>query len=208
MNDLIDELIAEKEWSIREFQSLKIMNKTLLYGQRQEVIDQYNRMCIPYIYAHWEGYVVQIFRKFVDYINSLKLIDLCVNTSLVTFSKMNKLKKLKGNQDFKKCKEVMSSIYNYYGKPLYIDFNNFTTKSNLNYNQLCSIFNWFELPMGDLVNYRYIIDKLDNVRNSIAHGENGINISYKDIDQYTKKCVEIMDIILLEISNYIIRIQK
>lgn len=53
MHQLTEEIIASKEWRIRELEALKKIGIIALneYPLRQK--EQYYRMCIPYIYAHW-----------------------------------------------------------------------------------------------------------------------------------------------------------
>ena len=42
-----------------------------------------------------------------------------------------------------------------------------------------------------------------NIRNKIAHGENGISIDYTYIESAVGKMYEMYDIIILEINDYL-----
>lgn len=87
-------------------------------------------------------------------------------------------------------------------RPLYINYENFSTNSNLNYKQLTTIFSWFGLDIR-LESYKSNINQLVNQRNRIAHGENGIIISLEIILKYIEDITKIFDELLLEIDNYV-----
>lgn len=73
MHQLTEEIMASKEWRIRELEALKKIGIIALneYPLREQ--QQYYRMCIPYIYAHWEGFVVESFKLLITYLNNEQL---------------------------------------------------------------------------------------------------------------------------------------
>lgn len=52
MHPLTNEIIASREWRMRELEDLKKVGILALNTYPQKVKNQYYRMCIPYIYAH------------------------------------------------------------------------------------------------------------------------------------------------------------
>jgi len=170
--------------------------------KEEKLTNQYYRMCIPYIYAHWEGYIVETFKLLIEYLNELSLQKEKVIPELQTFAVLKDLRPLAGKQGFEQCKKFVINFGNNYTRQLRIDYGNFSTNSNLNYEQLTTIFSWFGLDI-QLESYKSNINQLVNQRNRIAHGENGIIISLEIILKYIEDITKIFDELLLEIDKYV-----
>ena len=69
MHPLTNEIIASREWRMRELEDLKKVGILALNTYPQKVKNQYYRMCIPYIYAHWEGFIVESFKQLISFLN-------------------------------------------------------------------------------------------------------------------------------------------
>lgn len=204
MSSLIDEIVASRTWRLRELEQLKKVYVINIKDQTQSFNQQYLRMCIPYIYAHWEGFVVESFKLLIDYINNLKLENTKVTKQLLTFSHLSTLRTLSGKQSFSDCTTFIQKFCILLdSKKLIIDRKNFSTKSNLNYKQLQTIFSWFDLDRNYCKQYETDINNLVNQRNQIAHGENGIIIEYKTVENYVLKLQEIFDMIIIYLEKYI-----
>ena len=107
MHQLTEEIIASKEWRVRELESLKKIGVIALneYPEREQ--QQYYRMCIPYIYAHWEGFVVESFKLLITYLNNEQLDKKIVINELYTFSLQKVLKPLSGKQSFEQSSQFV-----------------------------------------------------------------------------------------------------
>ena len=180
MHQLTEEIIASKEWRIRELEALKKIGIIALneYPLRQK--EQYYRMCIPYIYAHWEGFVVESFKSLITYLNNEHLEKKIVINELYTFSLQNVLRPLAGKQGFEQSCQFVEKFVTSFDRELYIESSLLTANSNLNYKQMAIILNKFGMN-NCLEKYKSDINQLVNQRNSIAHGENG---------SYRTKCVD------------------
>ena len=199
---IIEEIEASREWRIHELENLKRMALEQFVQKDEILAKQFYRMCIPYIYAHWEGYIVETFKLLIEYLNDLSLKKHKVIPELQTFAVLKNLRPLAGKQSFEQCKEFVSEFRNDYKRSLRIDYKNFSTNSNLNYNQLTTIFSWFGLDIG-VEQYKSNINQLVNQRNRIAHGENGIIISREAISKYIEDLNAIFDELLLAIRKYV-----
>lgn len=73
MHPLTNEIIASREWRMRELEDLKKVGILALNTYPKKVKNQYYRMCIPYIYAHWEGFIVESFKQLISFLNDLHL---------------------------------------------------------------------------------------------------------------------------------------
>lgn len=172
MHQLTEEIIASKEWRIRELEALKKIGIIALneYPLRQK--EQYYRMCIPYIYAHWEGFVVESFKSLITYfLNNEHLEKKIVINELYTFSLQNVLRPLAGKQGFEQSCQFVEKFVTSFDRELYIESSLLTANSNLNYKQMAIILNKFGMN-NCLEKYKSDINQLVNQRNSIAHGEN------------------------------------
>ena len=119
MHQLTEEIIASKEWRIRELEALKKIGIIALneYPLREQ--QQYYRMCIPYIYAHWEGFVVESFKSLITYLNNEQLNKKSVINELYTFSLQKVLKPLAGKQSFEQSYQFVEKFVKEFDKELY-----------------------------------------------------------------------------------------
>ena len=202
MHPLTNEIIASREWRVRELESLKKVGILALNNYPQKVKDQYYRMCIPYIYAHWEGFIVESFKQLISYLNDLHLDKKLVRNELYAFSLQDVLKPLAGKQGFEQICQFVEKFTGDYDRALYIDPILLSAKSNLNYKQLTIILGKFGME-NCLTKYRSEINQLVNQRNRIAHGENGITVEYANISRKISMLQEIFDIMILNIEEYL-----
>ncbi len=126
---------------IRSFKKIGIiaLNEYPLREQQQ-----YYRMCIPYIYAHWEGFVVESFKLLITYLNNEQL-DKKKNVinELYTFSLQKVLKPLLENKVLNNHTNLLKKFVKEFDKELYIEPSLLTANSNLNYKQMTIILSKF-----------------------------------------------------------------
>ena len=159
-------------------------------------------MTLPMIYAHWEGYVVESYRLIFEFINRINLSSDEVTYKILTYANNNSYNSLKGKHSFEqKCKftenflSVMKSNIKISGK---ID-----TKSNLKFEVFIALLNIFNIDVSNFNEFKFELDKLVNIRNSIAHGENSYILSYNDIERYIEFVTKLMDRLLIEEAKFI-----
>ena len=202
MHPLTNEIIASREWRVRELESLKKVGVLALNNYPQKVKDQYYRMCIPYIYAHWEGFIVESFKQLISYLNGLHLDKRLVRNELYAFSLQDVLKPLAGKQSFEQTCQFVEKFTRDFDRALYIDPILLSAKSNLNYRQLTIILEKFGIE-NCLTRYQSEINQLVNQRNRIAHGENGITVEYANISRKISMLQEAFDLMILKIEEYL-----
>lgn len=202
MHPLTNEIIASREWRMRELEDLKKVGILVLNTYPQKVKNQYYRMCIPYIYAHWEGFIVESFKQLISFLNDLHLDKKLVRNELYAFSLQDILKPLAGKQSFEQTCQFAQKFTENYDRALYIDPALLTAKSNLNYKQLVVILGKFGME-NCLTKYQGEINQLVNQRNRIAHGENGITVEYVNISDKISMLQEIFDLMILKFEEYL-----
>jgi hypothetical protein len=202
MHPLTNEIIASREWRMRELEDLKKVGILALNTYPPKVKNQYYRMCIPYIYAHWEGFIVESFKQLISFLNDLHLDKKLVRNELYAFSLQDILKPLAGKQSFEQTCQFAQKFTENYDRALYIDPALLTAKSNLNYKQLVVILEKFGME-NCLTKYQGEINQLVNQRNRIAHGENGITVEYVNISDKISMLQEIFDLMILKFEEYL-----
>lgn len=202
MHPLTNEIIASREWRMRELEDLKKVGILALNTYPQKVKNQYYRMCISYIYAHWEGFIVESFKQLISFLNDLHLDKKLVRNELYAFSLQDILKPLAGKQSFEQTCQFAQKFTENYDRALYIDPALLTAKSNLNYKQLVVILGKFGME-NCLTKYQGEINQLVNQRNRIAHGENGITVEYVNISDKISMLQEIFDLMILKFEEYL-----
>lgn len=174
------EIRQENEWREQDFAKLKYIN-SLLPKETQAL---FLRMSVPYIYAHWEGFVIDALKKILRYLNSLKLKHDQVKINIFVLSLQKKFDYLKGKQSFEhKCKfsEDFLSILVH---ELKFDNKYVDTKSNLKFEVLEELCQSFGLNITQFNEHKSSLNQLVNIRNSIANGENSYVLSLENIENY------------------------
>ncbi|MCO8050085.1 hypothetical protein GWI76_04745 [Proteus sp. G2659] len=195
MHRVIEEISEGNDWRNGEFAKFK----TNQSGVPPEL---WYRMCIPMVYAHWEGFVVDALKILLKHLNTLNLTHSVLPTKLIVLSIGDSYRSLSGKQSFSqrieftnKFKRVFNSVAKFKTK--------IETKSNLKsvvFNELCDIFGFDTNPYNE---YLKEIDRLVNIRNSIAHGENSYVVTLDNINLYIEAVQKSSDLLLIDIESYL-----
>jgi len=194
-HNLIDEIQEENNWRDGELAIFKINPQKV-----NELL--WNRMCLPMIYAHWEGYVVSSLKLLIGHLNTLELVPSEVPTNLIVLGLGTKYNSLSGKQSFDQKVEFTDSFKEIFQKAIKFK-KDIDTKSNLNKNvleDLCTIFGFdFEVFKG----VTRELEKIVIFRNKIAHGENSILPGSENIEKYVRSITQATDLLLTEIDKFI-----
>ncbi len=164
------------------------LNKTLL------------RAAIPFLYAHWEGYVKVVAETYLEFVANKyeKISDL--KTSFVVLAIEKKMNIYEAN-NFEQKVQLVNLLINEYDKKANVPIKDvIQTKSNLWFNVFEEILFILGLDSIQLVHYKSVIDDLVDSRNHIAHGH-FLNISYSIYDSIHKDVVSAMSQFKTEIEN-------
>lgn len=197
MHRVTEEIFFANEWRDGEFAKFRT---------NQNGVDErlWCRMCIPMLYAHWEGYVVSSLRILIEHLNNLELSTSAVKTKMVVIGFGDSFRTLSGKQSFEQRSAFIEKFRALLSSSLRIA-NRIDTKSNLKSDVLADIcgmygfdFKLFSGVVGD-------INRLVQVRNSIAHGENSFVIDQINIEKYAASIIAAMDIFRDEIDSFLDR---
>lgn len=194
-HELVNEIIVNNEWHDGEFAKYRI-------NPHQVDDDLWCRMCIPMIYAHWEGFVVDSLKLLLAHLNKLNLYPSQTPIHLLVLSLGDSYKTLSGKQSFTQ----RISFTEKFGQLLQLKIKFQTkvdTKSNLKSNILNEICTMFGLDYEKFIPLAPDIDRLVSVRNSIAHGENSYVLDKSNIEKYITAVRDAIDILLNEINTFL-----
>ncbi|MFM2075481.1 MAG: hypothetical protein RJB34_1786 [Pseudomonadota bacterium] len=195
-NKIIDEILITNEWRDGEFSKLKT---------KPENIDEnlWWRMCIPMIYAHWEGYVVSSLKLLIEYLNSKELAPSNVPTKFIVIGLGNTYRSLSGKQSFEQRVMFTEKFNALLKEKIKFTKEAINTKANLKSDvleELCSMWDFDYSKFKDLTSD---INQLVHIRNSIAHGENNFIPDSNKISQYIGCIKNAIDIFSMEIEAFI-----
>lgn len=197
------ELESERDWRINEFNRMKLIYRTIEGAKGfDDELKVYLRMTIPTIYAHWEGYCVSSFKILINFINHKELKYNEIKNNLLTHANNSAYNKLKGKQSFSQRCEFTTLFIDLLSSKIKIE-NRVDTKSNLNFNAFGEICEVIGIDINVFNEYKANIDRLVNIRNSIAHGENSFVITRDKMNEYIDFVIELIDKVLVEQCTYI-----
>jgi RiboL-PSP-HEPN len=194
-NEVLEEISIANEWRDGEFAKFKV--------NPDSVEDSlWSRMCVPMIYAHWEGFTVSALKILINHLNELNLTPNQLSTKLVVVSLSDAYKPLSGKQSFIQRVEFTDKFNKLLCSS--VKFNKkINTKSNLKSNVLEEICLMYDFNYENFSEVNSEIDRLVNIRNSIAHGENNIIPNKENICKYIDSVKLAMDILTNEIGDFI-----
>ncbi len=192
---VVSQILQENEWRTGEFAKFK---------RNAHLIEEslWCRMCVPMIYAHWEGFILSSLGILVEYLNKQELFATKIPTPLAVVAMQDAYSFLAGKQSFSQkveftdqFKERLSGTIEFSKK--------INTKSNLNSRvlqdicaQYCLRYEMFSAVSRD-------IDQLVHVRNRIAHGENAIVPNLDKLVEYIRVVEDSIELFLEEISYFL-----
>jgi hypothetical protein len=192
---IVDEIIADNEWRDTEFAQFKI-------NTNKVDTNLWSRMCVPMIYAHWEGFIVNALRTLMRHLNTLELAPEKYTTNLVVIGLGSAYQSLSGKQSFEQ-KVIFTQKFNeHLRKPIKFELK-IDTKSNLNFSVLKELCQKFGFQHGTFKSIERDINDLVHIRNSIAHGENAIIPDAQKLENLIKTARGGMDLFLQEIDLFL-----
>ncbi|WP_396586966.1 MAE_28990/MAE_18760 family HEPN-like nuclease [Bermanella sp. R86510] len=194
-HEVIFEIQEDNNWRDGELAKFKI---------NPHKVDQklWDRMCIPMIYAHWEGYVVSSLRVLINHLNKLQLNPSDVDTKLIVIGLGKSYNSLSGKQSFDQKVNFTDKFIVLFDRAIKFD-KSIDTKSNLNSKVLKELCNMFGFDFEKFKDVTSDIDRIVNFRNRIAHGENSILPHTDSIEKYISSVTEATDLIMQEIDRFL-----
>lgn len=195
---IVEEIRLENEWRSKDIAKMKMTYTQIPEENRSFFL----RLCIPMIYAHWEGIVATSLVTLIKYLNSLKLKQDEVPISIFVLSVGDKFKRLQSNQSFNQRCEFSLHFIERIQNDLSFE-KNINTKSNLKFDVLTDICEAFIFDLKDFEELKVDINRLVDIRNRIAHGENAYLIELPEMQKYFDLLEKLSDIFVNNIEKFL-----
>ncbi|MDM8514876.1 MAE_28990/MAE_18760 family HEPN-like nuclease [Desulfobacterales bacterium HSG16] len=202
IDNLIDEIESERDWRAKEFQIIKDMYFSIREDKKERFYSTYSMMCIPMIYAHWEGFCATLFRHITNFLNGLNLKPDQVTIKLFTFAQSKTYDYLKGKHSFEQKCKFSTKFMDLQKKNVKLN-KKFDTKSNLKFDPLSDMLDLFDIEHSSLQKYKAKLDRLVEIRNNIAHGENSIIVDDEMLYFYSGFIIELIDEIIVKFDLFL-----
>jgi hypothetical protein len=212
--DLLAQLESEKCWRQDEIRFFQNRGASLLRAEEQ---DQYRRAVVLVLYAHFEGFCKFALELYRNAINSEQIECRSANYAIVAASMANVFRDLRSPDS--KCKEFKNALPDdaklhrfardrefverttAFGSTVVdIPDDVVDTESNLKPVVLRKNLYRLGLTHDQFSPYEGKINKLIQIRNSIAHGESASGVSSHAYEDLRRVVFEIMD----EVSRHVI----
>lgn len=195
-HEVIEEIQEDNNWRDGELAKFKI-------NPHKVEESLWSRMCLPMIYAHWEGYVVSSLKLLIEHLNKLQLKTIEVDTKLIVIGLGQSYNSLSGKQSFEQKVEFTNKFKEIFENTIRFK-KNVDTKSNLNSKVLEDLCIMFGFNFSEFRDITANIDRIITFRNKIAHGENSVLPDTENIEKYISSVTNATDILLAEINRFLL----
>lgn len=204
VQSLREALVFERDWRMKEMEFCKKIPFLYANSNFRQHLNRFWRICVPIIYSHWEGFVVMATKSIIDYINYMQIPYHKAPKHMILLDNKARFGYLQGNCTLEQQTRFLNEFFQAQAKGIYIDRGLISASSNLNYTQLGKMLAHFNITHSKVLasNKKYI-EKLVWYRNSIAHGENSISVTQKDIEDFINSIIKCIDEIIIILLQYI-----
>ena len=194
--DFIESLIEEHiQWRITELALIKKIYLKLLTNEEKKFFLQSS---IPTIYAIWEGFVKNILKSLLKFLDTKNIPSKDISEELLVWSLDEKLKNLKQSADFKKQMKHSQILLNHLESDTKFSKIKIDVKSNLSKKVLLEL--CISLGISNIEEF-FSENELDglfrlvDIRNKISHGEKNAIVfeNLDDIQEYIVLVSKLMD---------------
>jgi hypothetical protein len=197
---LSDALAGELAWRKKELSSIKALVDD--QGSKRSRRDALVRAGVALLYAHWEGFVREAGRKYLEFValQRLKYKDLATN--FIALSARHLLRSAQDTERVKLHLAVTNFFINELGKSSRVPFNEgVRTQSNLSSAVLREIVDTLGLDYSVYATKENLLDEsLLRSRNSIAHGEY-LPVTVDRYNELHEQVIDLMDVLRTQIDN-------
>lgn len=192
----LQKISEEYSWRRREM----ILYKGKIPTKTSDIQTVLLRAAIPFIYAHWEGFIKVGMSLYLKYVSDLHLKHNELKPPFIALSLSNTISSFDSKSILKKVELVSMMIDKMESRSNVPKKNIINTKSNLRYEVLEEILFNVDLNHHGLNNKEEVIDSLVDTRNHIAHGEYKY-ISYDTYISFNEEILNLLERVKTIIEN-------
>jgi hypothetical protein len=198
MENFLIEISEDINWRLGQLATMK----TLPF--RYSITEEHNKFLLKYLvpscYAVWEGFVKNTFELYTRHLNSLSLeiekfaIQIISHSLERTFPQLrNEVKEQRKIEQF--CEEFLAVTKNNFSIS-----SKLPTNSNVNLKTINNILCRYNLSVLPDIPYKHALNKLLHFRNSIAHGDNNLDVTKDIVFEFTETINNLMASVFLLIE--------
>lgn len=188
--DLENDLFQDINWRISELSQIKTI--PFRYRMTEENKNLWIKYSVTSIYALWEGFVVNSFQYYRRELNALNLPINKININLLTHAINCQDTLFLGNarKNFDTQLKFVEELLSFTNTNFEI-VGSLHTEDNVNFKVINRILIHHNLKEVN-ENYERKLNKLLKFRNCVAHGDNSIPVTVKDINFFTQLVTDLM----------------
>lgn len=191
MTDFEKAINSDINWRQSELASIRTIpfRYKLSDFDRQTLI----KYLVTAIYALWEGYVKKIFQEFIREINKQSLRYDKIDFKYIehTLNRNEKTNLAVPREHSHARLHLINELFNMFNQPVFPISMQIPTESNVDFKVLNKILKQFNLATLDN-QYKSKLEKLLWYRNSIAHGDNALQVDSNDNIQFANLVQDLM----------------
>jgi hypothetical protein len=170
LNDLQDAMSHEFAWRKKELHALKGL---VVANEKKPSQDLYIRAAVPLLYAHWEGFVKQIAKMYLEFVGRQKLRHDQLSRHFLAMAVGRLVRGTAASSKIEPCLTVVAFFESQLPTRSQLEWKHgVNAKSNLNADVFREIVLTLGLDYSRFETKEKILDeKLLNNRNRIAHGQ-------------------------------------
>lgn len=158
------------------------------------------RYSVPSMYAIWEGFIITAFSTYVEELNLLAVPVSGLQRNLLAFNLFKTFSLYEPPKDYTKRVTLAESIREHmknvgkYSTPI-------ETNSNVDYNELMFLMKRFAISAEGLEEYKSPLMKMISLRNKIAHGQRDVNVTEKNVNEFSLLIEGLMGEVAIRINE-------
>ncbi len=178
----------------RRQEAITMVKRTVRHVQDTVFFQTCASMAIPVIYAHWEGFVREVFQRYLDCIEKSGLACIDLSPHLLAYSWSPEFQSLQGKAGTEQRAQFARRILEATTKKVAFGRaeKDIDTKSNLNFDVFEDLCTRLCLAASALIDCKRALNALVNKRNTIAHGGRHDNVKVDEIDDAAALVMDLM----------------
>ena len=195
-----EEIDFEIDWVIRDTTKIKLLPHKYEFTEEEKAI--YYKSMVPMIYAYLEGFVKNVIRIYMKFVNQLDLPFNDISIRLLTHKIEKKYNCFKENIKLIQSKEkiVEQLLQDINNNDKTIEFNDKAIQ-NINSDRLNKLLKELNFNVIEDRRIKDELNKLLKYRNGIAHGENSYRVEEDILMEFIDTIIRTMDYVSDIICN-------
>lgn len=196
----LENITTDLNWRYGELAFLKTI--PFRYHMLENHIAQLKKYMIPAIYSIWEGFLCNTIMTYIKEINRACIMPEDMKTNVLTYvmDVDDRFRLTSARTQKEKREKFVQDFRLFLSHPVVIN-TKVITESNVNLKVTNNLLNSFGLEPLPNEEYNDRLNKFLKFRNAIAHGDNAIRVTDKNITDFTQLINDLMADIVIRVED-------